>query len=113
MQAPRDQNFVPAALGQSSTDSTNTLPFLINSLTGRLLVDSGGSAGSTLTVETPTGTVDDSNVTFTVAHTPLFIVVNGGIYVAGTGIYTSYVAGTITLASPVGTGGFIRSFYNA
>lgn len=69
-------------------------------------------SGSQLTAETPTGTVDDSNVTFTVVHQPLYIVVNGAQYTVGTGLYSSYVAGTITLSSPVGTGGFIVSFYN-
>ena len=66
-----------------------------------------------LTVETPTGTVDDSNTSFTVSNEPLYIVINGAQYVAGTGTFTSYAAGTITLSSAVGTGGFIRSFYNA
>lgn len=71
------------------------------------------ASGSTLTSETPTGTVDDSNVTFIVLHEPLYIVVNGSQYTVGTGIYVSYIAGVITLSSAVGTGGFIRSFYNA
>lgn len=74
--------------------------------------DSGGG-GSTLTVEDPAGTVDDSNTTFVVMNEPLFIDVNGAIYVEGTGTYSSYIAGVITLSSPVGVGGFIRSFYNA
>lgn len=42
--ANRDQNHVPVALGQSSTSATTTLPFLVSSSTGRLLVDSGGGA---------------------------------------------------------------------
>lgn len=70
-----------------------------------------GGGGSTLQFETPIGAVDDSNVTFTVVHTPLFIIVNGGAYTAGTGVFTSYVAPTITLSSPVGVGGFILSAY--
>lgn len=72
-----------------------------------------GGSGSTLTPETPSGAVDDSNVTFTVTNEPLYIVVNGGQYTVGTGIYQSYVAGTITLTAPVGDGGFITSYYNA
>lgn len=44
-EAPRDQNFVTAALGQSSTSSTTTLPFLISSVTGRLLTDSAAGSG--------------------------------------------------------------------
>lgn len=73
----------------------------------------GGGSGTTLTKQTVTGTVDDSNTTFTVAIEPLYIVVNGSQYAVGEGLYTSYVAGTITLSSPVGTGGFITSYYNA
>lgn len=68
-------------------------------------------AGGTAT-ETPVGTVDDSNVTFTVSNTPLYINMNGAIYYTGTGGFASYAAPTITLAYPVGTGGFIRSIYS-
>jgi len=65
--------------------------------------------GTGISVETPTGTVDDSNLAFTVTNEPKYIVVNGAQYFAGAG-YT-YAAGTITLDNPVGTGGFIRSIY--
>lgn len=79
------------------------------------LMHGAGTAGTgtTITAETPVGTVDDSNVTFTVTHTPLYIVVNGAQYTAGTGTFVSYVAPTITLSSAVGVGGFITSWYNA
>lgn len=77
------------------------------------LVETGGGSGSTLTQETPVGTVDDSNVTFTVTNTPLYLVVNGGQYAAGQGMYASFLAGTITLSAPVGSTGFITSYYNA
>jgi hypothetical protein len=59
--------------------------------------------------ETPVGTVDDSNVAFTVLHTPQYVIVNGATYFSGAG-YT-YAALTITLTNPVGVGGFIRSAY--
>lgn len=74
---------------------------------------SSSSGATTLVVETPVGAVDDSNTTFTVTHTPLYIVVNGSQYTVGTGTFTSYAAGTITLSSAVGVGGFIRSYYNS
>lgn len=74
---------------------------------------SGSGSGHTLTAETPVGTIDDSNVTFTVMNTPLYIVVSGAAYTAGNGLFASYLAGTITLSSAVGVGGFITSFYNA
>lgn len=71
------------------------------------------NTGSTLAFETPTGVVDDTNVTFTVLHEPLYITVNGSQYIVGTGAYASYLAGVITLAYAVGTGGFIISAYNS
>jgi len=98
----------------SSSDGQTPVPIYADPTTHRLLVTGGGGGGSsTLTVETPSGLVNDSNVVFTVVNQPLYIVVNGGQYVVGQGIYTSYSLGTITLSSPVGIGGFIRSFYNA
>lgn len=70
------------------------------------------SGGSTLASEVPSGTVDDSNQTFTPVHTPLYIVVNGSQYAAGEGLYSSFSSGNINLSSPVGAGGFIRAYYN-
>jgi hypothetical protein len=39
MDAPRDANHVPVGLGVSSTSSTVTVPYKIDSVTGRLLID--------------------------------------------------------------------------
>ncbi len=72
---------------------------------------SGGGSGTTLTAETPVGTVDGVNTIFTVAHTPIFMEIDGMIRVNGYG-YT-YAAPTITtdpLTPPVQS---IISFYNA
>ncbi len=73
----------------------------------------GGSAstGGSISFETPVGAVDDSNVSFSVTNTPLYIIVNGAQYTAGTGLFASYVAPIVTLTSAVGTGGFIISAY--
>lgn len=104
--ALRDQNRVAVATGQSNTDSTQTLPFLIDSITGRLLVSSTGGSG--VTVLTVTGTINDLNVTFTTTSLPTLLAINGGFYQQSGGSITwSYLAGTITLSSPVGTGGSI------
>lgn len=73
--------------------------------------DGGGGLGSGISFETPVGDIDDSNVTFNVANEPLYIIVNGAQYFVGTGAYASYNAGVITLAYPIGVGGFIRSAY--
>lgn len=74
-QAIRDQNFVTVALGQSNTDSTIPLPFLIDSSTGRLLVDAS-SSGST-GYQVATGTVNGTNKVFTFSVAPNAIVVDG------------------------------------
>ncbi len=107
-----DENDFKTLIACSNVDGQSVVRLYADPVTHRLLVDISGG-GTTLTVENPTGTVDDSNVTFTVTHQPLYIVVNGAQYTVGTGTYTSYLAGTITLSSPVGVGGFITSFYNA
>lgn len=66
--ALREQNRIPVALGQSNTDSTVVLPFLIDAVTGRLLVSStGGSA--TIYTQTPTGLVNGSNTVYTTVNT--------------------------------------------
>jgi hypothetical protein len=70
-------------------------------------LDSSDSTG--INIGTPVGTVDGSNTTFTVTHTPVAVIVDGMYRVAGFG-YT-YSAGTITvdpLAPPVQ---FIRYLY--
>jgi hypothetical protein len=90
------------AMGGVSDDLFDNANWIVFAIAG----PSGG-----LQKETPSGTINDSNVTFTVANEPFFINVNGGIYEVGDGIYLSYSSGTITLAAPVGTGGFIKSYY--
>jgi len=70
----------------------------------------GGSGGSTLGFETPTGTIDGVNATFTVVHTPLFVVLNGATYFENDG-YT--LAGlTITMLVIPQTGSTLRSAFN-
>lgn len=103
--ANRDQNHVPVALGQSNADATVTLPFLVDSITGRVLVDSSGGGFSIITVS---GTINDVNVTFTSASQPTLLFINGSAYqTTGGSITWSYLAGTITISSPIGTGGSI------
>jgi hypothetical protein len=102
-EAIRDGNRITVALGQSNADATVTLPFKIDSVTGRLLVATTGS--SSVSILVATGTVDDSNVTFTFASTPHIVVVNGMSYVNGHGV--TIVTTTATLDSPAGTGGYI------
>lgn len=61
--AVRDQNRIPVAGGQSNTDSTQTLPFKIDSVTGRVLVDSSVTA-------VYNEVVSGSGTAWTLANTP-------------------------------------------
>ncbi len=65
----------------------------------------GGSGVSIITVS---GTVNNSNTSFTASSEPSLLVINGEIYKPTGGEITwSYSGGTITLSEPVGTGGSI------
>lgn len=74
-------------------------------------VGSGGSIfgiGTGISLLTISGTIDDSNVTFTSTSQPKLLVINGGTYQPTGGAITwTYSGGTITLSSPIGTGGSI------
>ncbi len=64
-------------------------------------------AGSSLTsLElTISGTIDDSNTTFTSSVEPKYLVINGVWYKpTGGSITWSWSGGTITLSSPIGSG---------
>ena len=69
------------------------------------------ASGGGVNIETPTGDIDDSNLTFTVVNEPKLLNINGAVYSVGIGLYSSYLTGTITLSSPVGVGGFIINIY--
>lgn len=69
----------------------------------------GGGGGGGLDFETPTGDIDDTNVSFTVTETPLYLVVNGAQYFEG--VHYTLATLVVTLFNPVGTGGFIRSAF--
>ncbi len=78
---------------------------LTSNADGTTTVAAGSGA---LTFLTATGTINDVNVTFTFASLPLALIINSGIYQqAGGAITWSYLAGTVTLSSPVGNGGSI------
>lgn len=102
--ALRDQNRVPVATGQSSVDSTQTLPFKIDPVTGRVLVDASGASGTAVYNEVVAG----SGTAWTLAHTPttgtLMLYANGqrltptvdySLSGADVTTVTSWVAGTI------------------
>lgn len=109
MEAPRDQNYVPTALGVSSVDHVTTLPFEIDPITGRVLTDnSGGGTTNFADGETPSGAINGSNVTFTLAHTPspalsLQLFKNGQL-LSPVGVDYTLVGLTITLNAAPQTG---------
>ena len=73
------------------------------------LMKGGGSTSSSgISIITITGTIDDSNTSFTATSQPTLLNINGAFYQKTGGAITwTYVAGTITLSSAVGTGGSI------
>lgn len=74
------------------------------------LMHGSGSSTSTsgITLIAVNGVINDSNVTFTVTTNPTLLNINGAFYKnTGGAITWTFLAGTITLSSPVGTGGNI------
>lgn len=66
------------------------------------------STGGGFEIITVSGTIDNSNVTFSAATEPTALSINGPIYQQTGGAYTwTYVGTTITLNQPVGEGGTI------
>lgn len=75
-------------------------------LTGFAFGDQSGGGGSS-SVETPSGTINGSNTSFTVSNEPKWIIADGVTYFEGAGY--SYSAGTLTIDTPPVS--FIRSIY--
>lgn len=68
----------------------------------------GGSSVLSSMVITVSGTIDDSNTSFTAAVQPSVLVINGSTYrTTGGAITWTYLAGTITLSVAVGLNGSI------
>ena len=66
------------------------------------------ASASGITIITISGTVDDSNTSFTATTQPTLLNINGSFYQPlGGAITWTYAGGTITISSPVGTGGQI------
>lgn len=128
-------SFSPIAVSGTINDTNTSFtatsqPSLLN-INGLLYQQTGGSitwsySGGTITISSPvgtggsifgigglspitiSGTINDSNVTFTATSQPTFLIINGSMYQQSGGAITwSYSGGTITLSSPVGTGGSI------
>jgi hypothetical protein len=77
-------------------------------ITGNTISASGGGTG--YIVETPSGTIDGSNLVFTVTAIPVYVVTDLGTFFENFGYTRSGL--TITMAAPpTATTGFIRSFH--
>lgn len=72
---------------------------------GVITVTISGGAGASFSVLTATGTVDDSNTSFTFASEPSLVCINGAFYRDGKGVTISGTS--VTTDFPVGTGGDI------
>lgn len=95
-----------APITLTTTGTSGAATFISNTLNIPQYTGGGGTGG--FAVITVSGTINDSNVTFTAASLPDVLVINGGSYLQTGGAITwSYSTGTITLSSPVGTGGAI------
>mgnify|MGYP007100058870 CR=1 FL=1 len=104
-EAIRDQNHVTVALGVSNTDATVTLPFKIDSATGRLLTDAASGSGTVTSVSVVTangfaGTVATATTTPAITLTTT---VTGILKGNGTAI-SAGVAGDVDSILPTQTG---------
>lgn len=96
--AQRDQNHVPSALGVSSVDGFTTIPFTIDPITGRLLVDASGGSGTVTTVSVVTnqgvsGSVANATttpaITLSLGALTGVTSLNGLVVTANTGVVTT------------------------
>lgn len=99
--AKRDENFIPTLLGVSNADGTTPVTIYVDPTTHRMLVSATGSSFGD--AETPSGTVNGINATFTLANTPspagsLILTKNGQVMKSGGTDFTLATA-TITFAT--------------
>ncbi len=112
--APRDNNRVTSLLGTSSSDGVTPVVVYVDPTTHRILVDATGGINFADT-ETPTGAINGSNVTFTLANAPspaasLILTLNGQV-LAPVGVDYTLSSATITLNTAPPTGSILRAWY--
>jgi len=87
----------------TTPSATDVLPIVNGGVTKK--IQYSNLVTENVTILEATGTIDDSNTTFTFSSSPSLIVVNGAVYRNGHGCT---IAGlNVTLDNPVGTGGDI------
>ena|SRR3990167_3506777 len=111
-QAKRDDNYVTTLLAVSSSDEVTPVVLWADPTTHRLLVSGSSFADQ----ETPTGTINGTNVTFTLANTPspagsLQLFLNGVIMERGAGKDYTTSTVTITFATAPQTSSILLAWY--
>lgn len=86
----------------TKANEVNFVGFTVTNVSGVPTITGNGGIGSAISV---TGTVNDSNKSFTAASAFTYVIINGAIYREGHGFSKSVLA--ITLDNAVGTGGDI------
>ena len=109
--ASRDSNYVPTLIAVSSADGTTPIKLYADPTTNRLLVSGGSFADGV----TPTGSINGSNVTFTLANAPspalsLILVLNGAVQTAG-GVDYTLSSTTITFLVAPPTTSTLRAWH--
>lgn len=106
-----DDNNIPTWIGVSSADGTTPVTIYVDPTTHRVLT----SSSSFTDLETPSGTINGSNATFTLAAAPnpagsLMLFLNGAYQTAAGVDYTlSSLTITFVLAPP--SGSVLRAHY--
>lgn len=92
--------------GGGDTVAAGTGVTLTRLPSGQVQISATGSGA--FSIIAVSGTIDDSNKSFTAASAPTLLNINGAFYQKTGGAYTwTYSGGAITLNNPVGTGGSI------
>lgn len=99
-------NLVTLSKGQQAVTG---LPIgKLNDLERRIAyIEQNPVSGIGYTIETPSGTVNGSNTTFTVTNTPVYLVIDGATYFENAG----YTIAGLTITTATEPSSFIRSFY--
>lgn len=103
IQAPRDQNYVPAALFEIDGSPGQVMPGQIDELTGRILVDNSGGGGTTFRTDTFTST--NGQTAFTSSQnvsSTIYFSLNGSIQRPNSDYTVSGNTATLNNAIPSG-----------
>ena len=99
-----DVNFITSGWSVANDD--------VLKMTNITITGTGGGSGG-FAFETPSGTINGVNATFTVTHVPAFIVINSNLYFQNNGYTLSGLTLTIDPSIIPVTGSFLQSCYGA